>query len=49
MAALVAAFLYHERDQTANRLDLLSRLNGSASRKAERTIEKFLHRKTVGV
>jgi hypothetical protein len=46
-AALVSAFLYHERFYTSNAVDHLSRTRRSNRRKAYRKIEKFLHRKTM--
>jgi Transposase DDE domain len=46
-AALVAAFLYHERYHTANAVDLLARIKSYGYRKAYRKIEKFLHRKVM--
>jgi hypothetical protein len=45
-AALVCAFLYHERFHTSNAVDHLSRTRRFTRRKAYRKIEKFLHRKT---
>ena len=45
-AALVSAFLYHERFHTSNAVDHLSRIRRFPRRKAYRKIEKFLHRKT---
>ena len=46
-AALVSAFLYHERFHTANAVDHLARIRHFHRRKAYRKIEKFLHRKTM--
>jgi hypothetical protein len=46
-AALVSAFLYHERFHTSNAVDHLVRTRRFKYRKAYRKIEKFLHRKTM--
>jgi len=46
-AALVAAFLYHERYHTSNAVDSLSRVRNLSARMAYRKIEKFLKRKTM--
>ena len=46
-AALVSAFLYHERFHTANAVDHLARTRRFPRRKAYRKVEKFLHRKTM--
>jgi hypothetical protein len=46
-AALVSAFLYHERFHTANAVDHLARTRRFKRRKAYRKVEKFLHRKTM--
>ena len=48
-AALVSAFLYHERFHTANAVDHLARIRRLARRQAYRKIEKFLHRKTMNL
>ena len=48
-AALVSAFLYHERFHTANAVDHLARTRRYNRRKAYRKIEKFLHRKTLNL
>ena len=48
-AALVSAFLYHERFHTSNAVDHLSRTRRFLRRKAYRKIEKFLHRKTMNL
>lgn len=48
-AALVSAFLYHERFHTSNAVDHLSRTRHFKRRKAYRKIEKFLHRKTMNL
>jgi hypothetical protein len=48
-AALVSAFLYHERFHSANAVDHLARIRRFARRKAYRKIEKFLHRKTMNL
>jgi hypothetical protein len=45
-AALVSAFLYHERFHSSNAVDHLSRTRRFNRRQAYRKIEKFLHRKT---
>ena len=45
-AALVSAFLYHERFHTSNAVDHLAGIRRFPRRKAYRKIEKFLHRKT---
>jgi len=45
-AALVSAFLYHERFHSSNAVDHLARTRRFPRRKAYRKIEKFLHRKT---
>ncbi len=45
-AALVSAFLYHERFHCSNSVDHLARIRRFKRRKAYRKIEKFLHRKT---
>ena len=45
-AALVSAFLYHERFHSSNAVDHLARIRRFRRRKAYRKIEKFLHRKT---
>ena len=46
-AALVSAFLYHERFHTSNAVDHLARTRHFKRRKAYRKIEKFLHRKAM--
>src|SRR2546423_15007222 len=46
-AALVSAFLYHERFHTSNAVDHLAGTRHFKRRKAYRKIEKFLHRKTI--
>jgi hypothetical protein len=46
-AALVAAFLYHERFHRHNAVDSLSQMRKLSSRMAYRKIEKFLKRKTM--
>jgi Transposase DDE domain len=46
-AALVCAFLYHERYHTSNAVDHLAGTRHFPRRKAYRKIEKFLHRKTM--
>jgi hypothetical protein len=46
-AALVSAFLYHERFHTSNAVDHLAGTRRFNRRKAYRKIEKFLHRKTM--
>ena len=48
-AALVSAFLYHERFHTSNAVDHLVRTRRFKYRKAYRKIEKFLHRKTMNL
>lgn len=48
-AALVSAFLYHERFHTANAVDHLARIRRLARRQAYRKVEKFLHRKTMSL
>lgn len=48
-AALVSAFLYHERYHTSNAVDHLARTRRFHRRKAYRKIEKFLHRKTINL
>jgi hypothetical protein len=48
-AAIVSAFLYHERYHTSNAVDHLARTRRFARRKAYRKIEKFLHRKTINL
>src|ERR1051325_9846711 len=48
-AALVSAFLYHERFHSANAVDHLARIRRFNRRKAYRKIEKFLHRKTFNL
>lgn len=48
-AALVSAFLYHERFHTANAVDHLARTRRFKRRQAYRKIEKFLHRKTMNL
>ena len=48
-AALVSAFLYHERFHTANAVDHLARTRRFNRRQAYRKIEKFLHRKTMNL
>jgi hypothetical protein len=48
-AALVSAFLYHERFHTSNAVDHLARIRHFNRRKAYRKIEKFLHRKTMNL
>jgi hypothetical protein len=45
-AALVSAFLYHERFHSSNAVDHLARTRRFLRRKAYRKIEKFLNRKT---
>ena len=45
-AALVSAFLYHERFHTSNAVDHLAHTRRFKRRKAYRKIEKFLRRKT---
>src|SRR5689334_14808611 len=46
-AALVAAFLYHERYHSSNAVDLLARVRHISQRHAYRKIEKFLHRRQM--
>lgn len=46
-AALVAAFLYHERFHTSNAVDLLARVKHYTCRKAYRKIEKFRARQRM--
>jgi len=46
-AALVSAFLYHERFHTANAVDHLARTRRFKRRQAYRKLEKFLQRKTM--
>jgi len=46
-AALVSAFLYHERFHSANAVDHLARTRRFKHRQAYRKIEKFLQRKTM--
>jgi hypothetical protein len=46
-AALISAFLYHERYHTSNAVDHLASTRRFPRRKAYRKIEKFLHRKTM--
>jgi Transposase DDE domain len=48
-AALVSAFLYHERFHAANAVDHLARIRRFNRRQAYRKIEKFLHRKTMNL
>jgi Transposase DDE domain len=48
-AALVSAFLYHERFHTSNAVDHLARTRRFKLRKAYRKVEKFLHRKTMNL
>lgn len=48
-AAIVSAFLYHERYHTSNAVDHLARTRRFPRRKAYRKIEKFLHRKTINL
>lgn len=48
-AALVCAFLYHERFHSSNAVDHLARTRRFKRRKAYRKIEKFLHRKSMKV
>ena len=48
-AAVVSAFLYHERYHTSNAVDHLARIRHFKRRKAYRKIEKFLHRKTMNL
>jgi hypothetical protein len=48
-AALVSAFLYHERFHTANAVDHLARTRRFKRRQAYRKIEKFLQRKTMNL
>jgi hypothetical protein len=48
-AALVSAFLYHERYHSSNAVDHLARIRHFARRKAYRKIEKFLHRKRMNL
>jgi hypothetical protein len=48
-AALVSAFLYHERFHTANAVDHLARIRRFKRRQAYRKLEKFLHRKTMNL
>lgn len=48
-AALVCAFLYHERFHTANAVDHLARTRRFKRRQAYRKIEKFLQRKTMNL
>jgi hypothetical protein len=48
-AALVSAFLYHERFHTANAVDHLARTRRFKRRQAYRKVEKFLHRKTMNL
>jgi len=46
-AALVSAFLYHERFHAANAVDHLARIRRFKRRKAYRKVEKFLRRKAM--
>lgn len=46
-AALIGAFLYHERYHSANAVDLLVRVRGYGYRMAYRKIEKFRVRVAV--
>jgi hypothetical protein len=48
-AALVSAFLYHERFHSANAVDHLARTRRFNRRHAYRKIEKFFHRKTINL
>ena len=48
-AALVAAFLYHERFHSSNAVDHLAHSRRFSRRHAYRKIEKFLHRKTINL
>ena len=48
-AALVSAFLYHQRFHSSNAVDHISLTRRFPRRKAYRKIEKFLHRKTMSL